>query len=86
MAEEFQVVRVVDNRGQPCAVGLKALAEAIQEVEVGEVVEILSTDPAAGVDIGAWAHVRGHEVVKVEVEPGDGPWDTLYRHYVRRGR
>jgi len=36
---------------------------------VGEVLEVLATDPAADPDIKAWAKRMGHEVVSAEKTP-----------------
>jgi TusA-related sulfurtransferase len=37
------------------------LAKAWDEVAVGEVVELVADDPAAGVDVQAWCRMRGQE-------------------------
>ena len=53
----------LDCLGRPCPVPVIELAKALPLVEVGEVVEVLSDDPAAEHDIPAWCRMRGHEYV-----------------------
>ena len=53
--------RVLDCRGQRCPLPVIALARALPEVAVGEVVRVLADDPAAANDIPAWCRLRGQE-------------------------
>ena len=53
--------RVVDATGRPCPVPVIELAKAVLAVEVGQVVEVLSDDPAARLDVPAWCRMKGHE-------------------------
>ena len=52
-------MRVIDCLGRPCPVPVIELARALPEVGVGELIEVLSDDPAAAVDIPAWCRMRG---------------------------
>ena len=52
---------VLDCLGRPCPVPVIELARALPRVEVGEVLEVLSDDPAAAVDLPAWCRMRGQE-------------------------
>lgn len=52
---------VLDCLGRPCPVPVIELARAFPAVPVGEVVEVLADDPAAGVDLAAWCRMRGQE-------------------------
>jgi tRNA 2-thiouridine synthesizing protein A len=49
---------VLDCLGRPCPVPVIELARALPSVEVGEVIEVLSDDPAAASDIPAWCRMR----------------------------
>ncbi len=49
----------LDCLGKPCPVPVIELAKALPTVAVGEVLEVLSDDPAAAVDIPAWCRMRG---------------------------
>ena len=52
---------VVDCLGRPCPVPVIELARALPTVEVGQVVEVLSDDPAARHDVPAWCRMRQQE-------------------------
>jgi cysteine desulfurase len=54
---------IVDCLGRPCPVPVIELAKALPTVEVGEVVEVLSDDAAARLDIPAWCRMREQEYV-----------------------
>ena len=53
----------LDVRGKFCPVPVMETAKAITQVNVGDTIEVLATDPAADPDIRAWAKRMGHEVV-----------------------
>ena len=69
---------IVDCLGRPCPVPVIELAKAVLAVEVGEVVEVLSDDPAARLDIPAWCRMRAQEYLGEE--PGqEGSWYRVRR-------
>ena len=72
---------VLDQRGRRCPLPVIELARRIVEVPVGEVVRLLSDDPAAATDIPAWCVMRSQELVEVVTE---GLGVRAYR--VRRSR
>ncbi len=57
---------VLDCRGRPCPVPVIELARALPTVAVGEVVQVLSDDPAARLDIPAWCRMRGQHFLGEE--------------------
>jgi tRNA 2-thiouridine synthesizing protein A len=59
--EESSVV--VDNRGMLCARGILRLMRALAGLPHGQLVRILSTDPAAEHDYPAWCRNTGHVFV-----------------------
>ena len=71
-------VITVDCRGRSCPVPVIELAKAVMTVEVGEVVEVLSDDPAARLDIPAWCRMKEQEYV------GEEPRDDGAAYLVRR--
>jgi tRNA 2-thiouridine synthesizing protein A len=56
---------IVDARGLSCPFPVKKAEEAIQKVKMGDIVEIVTTDPGSKIDIPAWAEKNGHKVVDV---------------------
>ena len=51
----------LDCLGQRCPLPVIALARALPQVPVGEVVRVLADDPAAANDIPAWCRMKGQE-------------------------
>ena len=56
----------LDCRGQKCPQPIIELGRRIADVAVGELVELLADDPAAGPDVAAWCRMRGQELVVSE--------------------
>ncbi len=54
---------VVDARGLICPAPIIALAKAARGLAEGTRVTVLATDPAAAVDVPAWARMRGHRML-----------------------
>ena len=69
---------VVDCVGRPCPVPVIELAKAVPAIAVGGVVEVLSDDPAARLDIPAWCRMRSQDYL------GERPRDTGAGYLVRR--
>jgi tRNA 2-thiouridine synthesizing protein A len=70
--EPDRIVRRVDATGLACPMPVIELSRAIEEVEVGSVVELLATDPAAGVDVPVWCRMRRQKLHRREEL--DGVW------------
>jgi tRNA 2-thiouridine synthesizing protein A len=66
---------VVDCRGSACPGPLMEAKKAIATVKVGEVLEVLSSDPGTKEDIPLWAKKVGHEFIGSL--PGDG-YDRIF--------
>jgi len=66
---------VVDCRGSACPGPLMEAKKAIGQVKVGEVLEVLSSDPGTKGDIPLWANKVGHEFLGFL--PGDG-YDRIF--------
>jgi tRNA 2-thiouridine synthesizing protein A len=57
---------VVDNRGMLCAQGIMRLMRALMTLPSGQLVRVLSTDPAAEHDYPAWCRNTGHTFLRHE--------------------
>ena len=55
---------VVDARGLACPAPVIALAKVARALPAGSRITVLATDPAAAVDVPAWARMRGHQVLQ----------------------
>jgi len=60
--------RTVDSRGSFCPGPITDLFKAYRQASVGDVIELLVTDPAAESDVRAWAEKSGNMVLEVSQE------------------
>lgn len=65
-----EVTRSIDARGMACPGPLMTLIGAIREGQVGDVIEVLSSDEGSKTDIPAWVQKAQHELVEVVPEYG----------------
>ncbi len=75
--------RLVDALGTHCPVPVGLLARAIARVPPGTTVRVLADDPLVAVDLPAWCHSHGHELVALD--ESDGTWTAVVRHRTRDG-
>jgi TusA-related sulfurtransferase len=67
--------------------GLLALVRpALERLEPGGVLAVLSSNPAAGQDLAVWCRLQHHELLGSESLPGDASEFRVERHLVARGR
>ena len=71
----------LDCRGMRCPLPVIRLANAIGDVEVGQVVAVAAEDAAARSDVPAWCRMRKHEYLGEDTAPDGTP-----RYLVRRMR
>lgn len=62
---------MVDSRGSACPGPITDLALAYRRSKVGDVIELLATDPGVKPDVRAWAAKTGNEIVTIEDRDGD---------------
>ena len=62
--------KVVDSRGSFCPGPITDLFKAYRSAQLGDVIELLATDPAARADITAWAQRSGNELLDIVEEQG----------------
>jgi tRNA 2-thiouridine synthesizing protein A len=68
----------LDARGLYCPEPVMLLHNAVRDMAVGELLEVLATDPSTQRDIPRFCRFLGHELV-AEEEEGD-----LYRYLIRK--
>ena len=61
---------VIDARGMACPGPLLSLIGAIRQGEVGQVVEVWSSDAGSRTDIPAWVAKARHQLVEIADEGG----------------
>ena len=72
------VALTLDTRGKLCPLPIIELARHINDVAVGDVVAVVSDDPAARADVPAWCRMRHHDYL------GEAPSGDATAYLVRR--
>ncbi len=70
----------IDCTGLFCPLPIVKTREAIRQMAVGEILEMLSDDPGSDPDMQAWTRRSGHELLEVS---RDG---AVFRFLVRKAR
>jgi tRNA 2-thiouridine synthesizing protein A len=70
--------KVLDTSGMLCPVPVIKTSKAIKEIQVGQVLQMISTDPGAPPDMAAWARQTGNELLDSHQE------GSKYIFYFRR--
>ena len=71
----YEVKQQIDARGSFCPGPLMELVRVIKEVEVGEVIDLLSSDEGTKKDIPSLITKAGHELIEIKE-------DDDFRHFV----
>ena len=66
--------KVVDARGSYCPGPLMELIKTIRTAEVGQTIEVLSSDQGSAKNIPEWVKKVGHELVYSEKDEAGGYW------------
>lgn len=72
------ITATVDAKGQSCPGPLVSLAKALRTAEVGDLLELLATDPGARSDVPSWAELSGNELI--DASEADG----VFRYVIRK--
>lgn len=61
---------LVDSRGTMCPGPITDLFRAYRKANVGDIIELVATDPAAKPDVQTWTKRSGNEIVSI-IEQGN---------------
>jgi tRNA 2-thiouridine synthesizing protein A len=61
-----QPVLSLNFKGLLCPMPVVKIAMAMKQVQVGQLVEAVATDPGVTADIPAWARTSGNELVELQ--------------------
>lgn len=73
------VAKTLDLKGMACPLPIAKTAQAIRELNPGELIESLATDPGSVPDFAAWCTSTGNVLVEQTEEAG------VYRFLIRKG-
>jgi tRNA 2-thiouridine synthesizing protein A len=74
----MQVTKTLDLKGLSCPLPIVKTAQAMKEVQAGELVEAFATDPGSVADFDAWCKSTGNELVERAEEDG------VFRFVIRK--
>jgi tRNA 2-thiouridine synthesizing protein A len=69
--------KVIDARGTFCPGPLMELIAGMKLIDVGDEIEVLSTDKGTASDVPEWINKVGHEMVSTAEE--NGVWHIVVR-------
>lgn len=75
---EYTPTRTLDAKGLKCPMPVVKTKKEIDQIAVGDVLEVLATDPGSMADITAWAKATGNELLQAKKE------DNVFKFYIRR--
>ncbi|MCB9284031.1 MAG: sulfurtransferase TusA family protein [Lewinellaceae bacterium] len=75
---DFTVNKELDCKGLLCPMPVVKTKKAISAMAVGEVLEMIATDPGAMPDMQAWSKQTGHELLEAKDEGG------VYRFFIKK--
>ena len=73
-----QINRTLDLKGLSCPLPIVKTAQAIRELQSGDLIEALATDPGSVADFKAWATTTGNELVE------QSEADDVFRFVIRK--
>jgi TusA-related sulfurtransferase len=73
-----EVSKVVDAKGLACPMPVLLARKGIDEIELGQLMVVESTDAGSKSDIPSWTRDMGHELISSET---DGP---VYTYTIRK--
>lgn len=79
MNTEFDITETLDVKGASCPMPVVKTKGAIDDLEEGDVLEVLATDSGSMSDIDGWAAGTDGVELLDQVEDGD-----VYIHYVEK--
>jgi tRNA 2-thiouridine synthesizing protein A len=70
MTMALQADKVLDCAGMLCPLPVIKTSKAIKEIQVGQVLKMIATDPGAPADMEAWSRQTGNELMDSHQEEG----------------
>lgn len=74
----MQIAKTLDLKGLSCPLPIVKTAQGIKEVQSGELIEALATDPGSVADFNAWCRSTGNELVEQGEDAG------VFRFVIRK--
>ncbi len=66
----LQADKVLDCTGMLCPIPVIKTSKAIKEIQIGQVLKMVATDPGSPPDMQAWSRQTGNELLDSHQEDG----------------
>lgn len=76
--QNVTVDKSIDCKGLACPMPIVRTKKAVDEMNSGEVLEVIATDPGSVADVRSWADRTGHQFLGTINENG------VFKHYIRK--
>ena len=75
--------KTLDTKGDLCPLPVVKTSKAIKEIAIGQILEVLATDPASKPDFAAWSKMTGHKLLSTDEQAGP---PKVFRFMIQRTR
>lgn len=75
---QYIVDKTLDAKGLSCPMPSVKTALALEQMEIGQVIEVLTDDPVSKRDLPLWAQNTGNELLEMKEE------DKVIKIYLRK--
>jgi tRNA 2-thiouridine synthesizing protein A len=77
---DYKIAKTLDYKGLKCPMPIVKISQEMPKMAVGDVAEVLTTDPGSLSDFPAWAKTTGQQVLETKQEEG------LIKIYVKKAK
>ncbi len=78
--DSMDINSTLDARGLSCPMPIVKLSQAIKGMKIGEIIEVLASDPSFVPDVEAWCRKTGQTLVQINETP------ELIKAYIRKDK
>ena len=75
---QYTIDRTLDAKGLSCPMPSVKTALALEQMKVGQVIEVITDDPVSKRDLPVWAQSTGNELLEIKEE------DKVIKIYLRK--
>ncbi|MGQ9465210.1 MAG: sulfurtransferase TusA family protein, partial [bacterium] len=72
--------KTLDARGLSCPMPIVKLSQTIKEMDLGDIIEVLASDPSFVPDVEAWCRKTGQTLIEINETP------NLIKAYIRKDK
>ncbi|MDQ0215934.1 TusA-related sulfurtransferase [Oikeobacillus pervagus] len=66
----MNITKEIDAKGLSCPMPIVRAKKGIDEINTGEVLQLVTTDKGSQTDVKAWTEATGHKLLEMKEEDG----------------